>query len=219
MNLMKSTSVKLAFGLSLGLAVAPLVGAEHAATTVQLPSKDVDKIFLTGVAPMNRDASVNVVVDAAQAKVKKGGRVVPTARIPRSISGGGPLAAFVLGATPAPGATASGRALTTLCRTAAGKEECRVVVVPRDGRFGPYTTLDQIEAMDPGLVAELKEKFGPAKGEVTFAQKSRKETIKYVGDAISDFELAYVKDGDRRPLDKDGNPQLYKWAGARNIGE
>ena len=62
MNLMKRIPVKLAFGLSLGLAVAPLVGAEHAATTVQLPAKDVDKTFLTGVAPMNRDGSVNVVV-------------------------------------------------------------------------------------------------------------------------------------------------------------
>ena len=40
-----------------------------------------------------------------------------------------------------------------------------------------------------------------------------------MGDAITDFELAWVKESDRRPLDKDGNPILYKWAGARNIGE
>ena len=42
---------------------------------------------------------------------------------------------------------------------------------------------------------------------------------KLVGDAVSDFEGAYIKEADKRPLDKDGNPMLYKWAGARNIGE
>ena len=225
MKLMKRTPSKLAFGLCLGLVAAPLAGAEHAAATIQLPSKDLDKKFLLAVSPMNRDGSVNVVVDAVPAKGKKGGRVVPAGRIPRSIlakekgGNGEPLAAFVLGATPAAGSTVRGRALAMLCRAVGGKEDCRVLVVPRDGRFGPYTTLDQIEAKDPDLLAELKERFGPAKGEAPFVQKGRKETLRFVGDAITDFELALVKGSDRRPLDKDGNPMLYKWAGARNIGE
>ena len=225
MNQIHRISVKLALGLSLGLAAAPLAAAEQAAKTVQLPSKDLDKKFLIAVAPMNRDASVNVVVDAVQPKATKGARVFPTGLIPRSILAaekggtGAPLAALVLGATPTPGSTARGRALATLCRTAAGKEECRVLVVPRDGKFGPFTMLDQIEAKDPGLTADLKGSFGPAKGDATFVVKARKQTIRYVGDAITDFELAWVKESDKRPLDKDGNPQLYKWAGARNIGE
>ena len=207
----------------LGLAAPVAIAAEHAATTVQLPAKDLDKTFLTNAFPMNVDGTVNVVIDPA-GKAKKGARVLPTGRIPRTIlvkekgGTGAPVSAFVLGIAPAPGASVRGRDIATICRTAAGKEDCRAIVVPLDGRFGPYTTLDQIEAKDPGILAELKEKIGPAK-DATFAVKGRKETLAFVGDAIADFENALVKETDKRPLDKDGNPMLYKWAGARNIGE
>jgi hypothetical protein len=207
----------------LGLAAPLALAEEHAATTVQLPTKDLDKTFLTSVFPMNVDGTVNVVADPA-AKAKKGAPVVTTGRIPRSIlakekgGNGGPVSAFILGATPAAGATVRGRDIATLCLTAAGKNDCRAVVVPQDGTFGPYTTLEQIEAKAPGTLAALKEKFGSAK-DATFAVKGRKETLVFVGDAIADFENALIKDADKRPLDKDGNPQLYKWAGARNIGE
>jgi inorganic pyrophosphatase len=214
----------LVLAVLLGLAAAPIATAQdHAATPVQLPAKDLDKKFLTGVLPMNADGTVNVVVDPA-GKAKKGARVVTTGRIPRTIlakekgGNGEMVAAFVLGATPAPGATARGRDIATICRTAAGKADCRAVVVPQDGTFGPFTTLDQIEAKDPGLLAALEEKIGPAKN-AAFAVKGRKETLSFVGDAIADFENSLIKDADKRPLDKDGNPVLYKWGGARNIGE
>jgi hypothetical protein len=207
----------------LGLAAPVALAAEHAATTVQLPAKDLDKTFLTSVFPMNADGTLNVVVDPA-AKAKKGARVVTTGRVPRSILAkekggtGLPVNAFVLGATPAAGATVRGRDIATLCRVAAGKDDCRAVVVPQDGTFGPYTTLEQIEAKAPGTLAALEEKLGPAK-DATFTIKGRKETLVFVGDAIADFENALIKDADKRPLDKDGNPMLYKWAGSRNIGE
>jgi inorganic pyrophosphatase len=208
----------------LGLGTAPLATAQdHAATPVQLPAKDLDKKFLTGVLPMNADGTVNVVVDPA-AKARKGARAVTTGRIPRTIlakekgGNGEMVAAFVLGAAPAPGTAARGRDIATICRTAAAKADCRAVVVPQDGTFGPFTTLDQIEAKDPGILADLKEKIGPAR-DATFTVKGRKETLMFVGDAIADFENALIKDADKRLLDKDGNPQLYKWAGSRNIGE
>jgi len=207
----------------LGLAAPFALAEDHAATTFQLPAKDLDKTFLTSVLPMNVDGTVNVVVDPA-AKAKKGARVVTTGRIPRSILAkekggtGAPVSAFVLGATPAPGATARGRDIAMICRSAAGKDDCRAVVVPQDGTFGPCTTLEMIEARTPGILADLKEKIGPAK-DATFTVKGRKETLLFVGDAIADFENSLIKDADKRPLDKDGNPLLYKWAGARNIGE
>ena len=214
----------LVLPMLLGLGAAPLATAQdHAATAVQLPAKDLDKKFLTSVLPMNADGTVNVVADPA-GKAKKGARVLATGRIPRTIlakekgGNGEMVAAFVLGATPAPGATTRGRDIATICRTAAGKDDCRAVVVPQDGKFGPYTTVEMIEAKDPGVLAELKEKIGPAK-DATFSVKGRKETLAFVGDAIADFENSLIKDADKRPLDKDGNPMLYKWAGARNIGE
>ena len=217
-------STKLTIPILLGLAAAPLAtAAEHSTAAVQLPAKDLDKRFLTSVMPMNVDGTVNVVIDPS--KTRKGGAVIPVGRIPRSIvtseqgGNGEPLAAFVLGSTAPAGATVRGRALAELCRTVAEKTDCRVVVVPLDGRYGPYPTLDQIEAKDTALLADLKELFGPAKGPATFAQKGRKETLAFVGNAISDFEMALIKEADKRPLDKDGNPVLYRWAGARNIGE
>ena len=215
----------LVLPMLLGLGAAPLATAQdHAATPVQLPAKDLDKKFLTAVPPMNADGTVNVVVDPAANKTKKGAHVLTTGRIPRTIlakekgGNGEMVAVFVLGATPAPGATVRGRDIATVCRTAAGKDDCRTVVVPRDGAFGPYTTVEMIEAKAPGTLADLKEKIGPAK-DATFSVKGRKETLAFVGDAIADFENSLVKDADKRPLDKDGNPMLYKWAGARNIGE
>ena len=49
--------------------------------------------------------------------------------------------------------------------------------------------------------------------------KGRAEAIRFVGDAILDFETSVVTDADKRPLDEKGNPYLYRWAGAKNIGE
>jgi len=207
----------------LGLAAPFALAAEQAAPTVALPAKDLDKTFLTNVFPMNADGTVNVVVDPA-GKAKKGARVLPTGRIPRTILAkekggpGLPVPAILLGVAPAPGAIVRGRDIATVCRTAAGKEDCRAIVVPQDGAFGPYTSLEQIEAKAPGILADLKEKIGPAK-DAAFSVRGRKETLVFVGDAIADFENALIKESDKRPLDKDGNPQLYKWAGARNIGE
>ena len=55
--------------------------------------------------------------------------------------------------------------------------------------------------------------------DISYELKDRKETIRFLGNVISDFDNAYIKESDKRPLDAKGNPQLYAWPGARNIGE
>ncbi len=224
MNLMNRSSLRLVFALGLGF--APLAQAgDPVAPGIQLPTKDLEKKFFVSLVPMNPDGTVNVVVDPASAKAKKGARVLLQGRIPRSILSreqggtGEALMAYLPGAATPAGAVVRGRALALVTRTLAGKADCRVVVVPMDGLYGPYTSLDQIEKAAPGLLADLQAGFGPAKEGATFATKGRKEALRLVGDAVSDFEGAYIKEADKRPLDKDGNPMLYKWAGARNIGE
>ena len=221
---MNRTSMNLAFILCLGL--APMVqAADQAPASIQLPAKDLDKKFLVAIAPVNVDGTVNVVVDQPAAKANKGGRAIATGRIPRSIlakekgGNGAALLAYLPGSTAPTGATVRGRALAVVTRTLGGKEECRVVVVPMDGPYGPYISLEQIEKVAPDVLVDLKAGFGPAKEGATFAEKGRKDTVRFVGDAISDFEGAFVKESDKRPLDKNGNPMLYKWPGARNIGE
>ncbi len=224
MNLMNRSSLRLVFALGLGM--APLAhAADPVPPSIQLPTKDLEKTFLVSLSPMNADGTVNVLVDQPSAKAKKGGRAVALGRIPRSFLGkdkggsGQALWAYLPGSAAPAGTLVRGRALALVTRSLAGKAECRVVVVPMDGLYGPYTSLDQIEKAAPGLLAELQAGFGPAKEGGTFSVQGRKETLRLVGDAISDFEGAFIKDADKRPLDKDGNPMLYKWAGARNIGE
>jgi inorganic pyrophosphatase len=221
---MTHSSLHLTCTLCLGLGLAPLAAAaDHAATTIQLPAKDLDKKFFLAVAPMNLDGTVNVVVEQPAAKGKKG-RALPVGRIPHSIlakekgGSGEPLTACLMGSSAPAGATVRGRVLGLMTRTLAGREDTRVVVVPMNGPFGPCATLEQLETAAPGFLAELKATIGPAK-EAAFAPKGRKEALRFVGDAIQDFDCAYVTEARKRPLDKDGNPLTYRWAGARNIGE
>jgi inorganic pyrophosphatase len=224
MNPMNRTSLSLAFILCLGS--APMAqAADQAPAPIQLPAKDLDKKFLVALAPMNVDGTVNVVVDQSAAKGKKGGRAIAVGRIPRSIlakekgGNGEALLAYLPGSAAPAGTTVRGRALALVTRTQGGRSECRVVVVPLDGLYGSYISLEEIEKVAPEVVADLKAGFGPAKEGATFAEKGRKDTVRFVGDAISDFEGAFIKESDKRSLDKNGNPMLYKWPGARNIGE
>ncbi|MDR3670240.1 MAG: hypothetical protein P4L36_05320 [Holophaga sp.] len=215
-----SNSIPLRFTLSLLLGACALA-AEHPA--VQLPAKDVARRFLVGSEPVNLDGTYNAVV-LAPGKAKKGVRSVPSGLVPRSIlarekgGSGEPVTALILGAQPAAGALVKGRPLGLVTRTVAGRSETRVVFAAMEGALGSCRSLEEAEALDPGASAALKEGFGPAKG-ATFATKGRKEALRFLGDAITDFTCAYVTEADKRPLDKDGNPMRYVWSGARNIGE
>ena len=173
--------------------------------------------------PINRDGTFNAVAQAP-VKEKKGVKALPLGLVPRSIlaksKGGndGPAVAFILGLQPAAGEVVKCRAVGLVIRTVAGKDETRVALVAWDSNLGSCRSLADVEKLAPGTLASLKEGFGVAK-DATFATKGRKEALRFLGDAITDFTCAYVTEADKRPLDKDGNPMLYKWSGARNIGE
>jgi hypothetical protein len=219
MNLSKPLSLRLSLSLLLGLSA--LAGDNY--VRVPLPPKDVAKTFLVASDPVNRDGTFNAVAQAP-AKEKKGVKAVPLGLVPRSIlakSKGGndaPVQAYILGVQPAPGEVVKSRAVGLVIRTVAGKDETRVALVAWDSNLGSCRSLDDVEKLAPGTLASLKEGFGPAK-DPAFATKGRKEALRFLGDAITDFICAYVTDADKRPLDKDGNPMVYPWAGARNIGE
>jgi hypothetical protein len=218
MNLSKPISLRLSLSLLLGLSA--LAGDNY--TRVPLPTKDVAKTFLVASDPVNRDGTYNAVA-LAPAKAKKDVKAVPLGLVPRSIlakSKGGndaPVQAYLLGVQPAAGEVVKGRAIGLVVRTVAGKEETRVAIAAWNGNLGSCRSLDEVEKLAPGTLAALKDGFGAK--DATFATKGRKEALRFLGDAITDFSCAYVTDADKRPLDKDGNPMLYKWAGARNIGE
>jgi hypothetical protein len=217
MNLTKS--LPLALLLLAGLSA--LAGDNY--VRVPLPPKDVAKTFLVAWEPVNRDGTYHAVAQAP-AKEKKGVKAVPLGLVPQSIvakSKGGndaPVVAYILGVQPAAGELMKGRPVGLVIRTVAGKDETRVVLGAWEGTLGSCRSLDEVEKLAPGTLESLKAAFGPAK-DATFATKGRKEALRFLGDAITDFICAYVTDANKRPLDANGNPQLYKWAGARNIGE
>ena len=190
---------------------------------VPLPPKDVAKTFLVASEPVNRDGTYNAVAQGPS-KDKKAPKGVALGLVPRSIlakSKGGndaPAVAYLLGLQPAAGELVKGHPVGLVVRTVAGKDEVRVALATWESNLGNCRSLDEVEKLAPGTLAALKDGFGPAK-DATFATKGRKEALRFLGDAITDFICAYVTEADKRPLDKDGNPMLYAWSGARNIGE
>lgn len=212
-----------ALPLSFLLAAMCSLSAGDTYTRVPLPPRDVAKTFLVDSEPVNRDGTCNAVA-LPPAKARKGAAPLPLGQIPRSLlakSKGGtdaPVQAYILGLAPAAGDVVKGRIVGLVVRTVGGKSETRAVLAAWDGRLGSCRSLEEVEALAPGTLAALKEGFGTAK-EATFTTQGRRVALRFVGDAITDFVCAYVTEADRRPLDAQGNPQLYRWSGARNIGE
>ena len=231
MKTMTRIQLWLAVLFTLGLPFGSLhAKSEAAATAIQLPAKDVDKRFMTAIYPMNTDASVNIVIDSATPKAKaKTKQNYSLGSVPRSIlakekkGDGNPLKALVVGSPKAKGEVVRGRPLALVIKQTGDQQQMLLIATTPASIFGSAQSLDDIEALTPGMMEQIKAAFAPVKApkgsEVSFATKSRKETIYILGSVISDFDSAYVKDSDKRPLDKDGNPQLYIWPGARNIGE
>jgi hypothetical protein len=202
------------------LLCASVATAADKVARVAIPAADRDRVFMVAVMPVNADGTVNVVIDRAADATKPGS--IAVGRVPRSIvdpqrsGGGAPVVALVAGTTGAAGAVVRGRVLDLLVPTGGARQQARLVVVPLDSIHGQARNVIEAEAGTPGFIASLKAAAGPAAG---WEFKGRKSALRHAGDSISDFELAYVADADRRPLDADGNPKLYPWAGARNIGE
>ncbi len=235
MNRVLRTRLSLLATLWLALPLAASVQAKEdkPAQAIELPARDLDRQFMTTVSPMNPDATVNVVIGSL---VQGAGQPacsesVCTGKVPRSVAPGlkggssEPLQALVLVGSPrAAGATVRGRPLAVLLRKTGDQRQALLIVSTLASPFGQAQNLEEVEAQSPGLLARLKAAFpppqaAPGSAAATYEIVGRKATIRFVGDAISDFEYAYIKESDKRPLDAAGNPQLYPWPGARNIGE
>ena len=231
MKTVSRTQLLLAALFALALPLGTVYAKGEAAAPVQLPAKGVEKQFMTSIYPMNTDALVNVVVDTGNsAKTKKGtARNYSIGTVPRTIvskarnGNDAPLKALVVGEPKAAGTTVRTRPLALLVQKVAEKQNTLLVVTTATTIYGVAQDLDEIETLTPGTLAQLKSAFPPVKAakgtEISYEIKDRKETIRFLGDVISDFDNTFVKESDKRPLDSNGNPQLYSWPGARNIGE
>jgi len=153
--------------------------------------------------------------------------------IPRSIllkskgGDGDAIDAIVLGPSVPTGSVVKGRAIGILSLVDTGEKDDKVVVVMENSPFGTVRSIEELDRRFPGVTTILQTWFTSYKGRDKDGKlmlsspgfKSRAATIKFIGDAVLDYENSVVTDADRRPLDEKGNPYLYRWPGAKNVGE
>jgi inorganic pyrophosphatase len=153
--------------------------------------------------------------------------------IPRSVllkskgGDGDAVDALVLGPSVPTGSVVRGRAIGMLSLMDTGEKDDKVVVVMENTPFFNVRSIDELDRKFPGVTSILQTWFTSYKGRDKDGKlylnspgfKGRAETIKFIGDAVLDYENSVVTDADRRPLDEKGNPYLYRWPGAKNVGE
>ncbi|HLO67640.1 MAG TPA: inorganic diphosphatase [Holophaga sp.] len=205
------------------------------------------KNLLVETDPINVDGTVNIVIVvpagkgakfevegkarlAAEARKPAAGQVptfsyaaVPHTTLAKDKGGDGKAAdAIVLGATASAGAVVKGRVLGILVFAGAAEGDRKLIVAAEGSPFYGCRNIADLDAKFPGEAAKAQTFFTSYKGKAAItaaAPEDRPAAIKFLGDAILDFEKTFYTEADKRPLDKDGNPSLYPWPGAKNLGE
>jgi inorganic pyrophosphatase len=153
---------------------------------------------------------------------------IPRSMLLKSKGGDGDAVdALVLGPSVPTGTVVRGRAIGVMSLIDTGEKDDKVVVVMENSPFASVRSIEELDRKFPGVTSILQTWFTSYKGRDKDGKlllsspgfKGRAETIKLIGDAVLDFENSIVTDADRRPLDEKGNPYLYRWPGAKNVGE
>ena len=103
----------------------------------------------------------------------------------------------------------------------------KVVVVAENTPFAACRSIEELDKKFPGVTTILQTWFTSYKGRDKEGKlllsspgfKGRSDAINFIGDAVLDYEKSVTTDADRRPLDEKGNPKLYRWPLAKNMGE
>jgi inorganic pyrophosphatase len=153
--------------------------------------------------------------------------------IPRSIllkskgGDGDSVDVLVLGQSVPIGSVVRGRVIGLLSLVDTGEKDDKAVVVMENSPFAKVANIADLDAKFPGVTSIIQTWFTSYKGYGKDGKlmlssagfKGRAEAVKLIGDAILDYELSVVTEADKRALDDKGNPYLYRWPGAKNIGE
>jgi inorganic pyrophosphatase len=154
--------------------------------------------------------------------------LIPRTVLLKSKGGDGdPLDALVLGSAAPVGSVVKTRPLGVLTLVDGGEKDDKVVLAAENSPFAVCRDIDDLNARFPGVTTILQTWFTSYKGRdkegklilSSLGFKGRLEAIRVIGDAVLDFEKSQVTEADKRPLDPKGNPYLYRWPGAKNIGE
>lgn len=153
--------------------------------------------------------------------------------IPRSVmlkskgGDGDSVDVLVLGQAVPRGSVVRGRAIGVLSLIDTGEVDDKAIVVMEGSPFAKVKSIADLDAKFPGVTTILQTWFTSYKGYGKDGKlmlsspgfKDRAAAIKLIGDAILDYEMSVVTEADKRPLDPKGNPYLYRWPGAKNLGE
>lgn len=155
---------------------------------------------------------------------------IPRSILAKSKSKGGDgdsVDALVLGPSVPRGSVVKGRLIGLLDLVDNGEKDTKAVIVMDSTPFASVRSIADLDARFPGVTTILQTWFTSYKGvgkdgklQLSSAGfKGKAEAVRFVGDAILDFETAAVTEADKRALDEKGNPYLYRWPGAKNLGE
>ena len=153
--------------------------------------------------------------------------------IPRSVllkskgGDGDPLDVIVLGPAIPTGTVVKCRPLGVLSLIDNGEIDDKIILAPVNSIFGSLKGIEELDKKFPGVTSIIQTWWTSYKGYGKDGKlqlsskgfKSRAAAIKIVGDAVLDYEISVTTDADRRALDEKGNPRLYRWPGAKNLGE
>jgi len=257
MNKKSITSLGLGVALLLSAAVFPQSVIAQEAVTPYVSVLKGEKHFLTGYDPINRDGTVNVVIEIPagttakyetnnktgmlELEQKNGaprfvqylGYPINYGAIPRSVmlkskgGDGDSVDVLVLGQAVPRGSVVRGRVIGLLSLIDTGEKDDKAVVVMENSPFAKVTSIADLDAKFPGVTTILQTWFTSYKGYGKDGKlmlssagfKGRAEATKLIGDAILDYENSVTTEADKRALDEKGNPYLYRWPGAKNLGE
>jgi inorganic pyrophosphatase len=140
---------------------------------------------------------------------------------------GDPLDVLVLGPSVPTGSVVKTRPLGVLSLVDGGETDDKVILVMENSPFSACRSMEDLDAKFPGVTTILKTWFTSYKGRDKQGNlilsspgfKGRADAIRLVGDSALDYERSVVSEVDKRPLDEKGNPRLYRWSGAKNLGE
>lgn len=257
MNMKRITFHGVFCAIALGVVVASSPAIAQDLATPYVSVLKGEKNFLTGYDPINRDGTVNVVIEIPagttakyetnnktgmlELEQKNGaprfvqylGYPVNYGAVPRSVmlkskgGDGDSVDALVLGPAVPRGSVVRGRAIGVLSLVDTGEIDDKVVIAMENSPFAKIGSIAELDAKFPGVTAIIQTWFTSYKGYGKDGKlmlssagfKDRAAAIKLIGDAVLDYETSVVTEADKRPLDEKGNPYLYRWPGAKNVGE
>ena len=216
--------------LCLGTATA------QAKTTVDLTKLAKAETAFTTTAPMNVDGWLNTIivtpadgdtlgtVSMDSGKLGVGAKLpskapAALAVIPKATKDGEALLVLLLGGAGKAGDIVKGYGVATISFTQDGKEKMALVAVAAGSKFAKANNLEDLNKDFAGTADGLAKWLGSFPATTVGAVGSRLDALYLAGDSILEYAFATITEADRRPLDKDGNPELLSWPTSKNLRE